>query len=55
MIKLELEVEEVNGVLGALGKLPFEVSAGLIQKIQQQAAPQVEQPEEENKPVAKKK
>ena len=47
MIKLELTVDEVNGVLGALGKLPFEVSAGLIKKVQEQAAPQVQAQNEE--------
>ena len=43
MITLELEVAEVNGVLNALGQMPFVQVQGLIMKIQGQAAPQVEQ------------
>ena len=41
MINLELEVAEVNGILQALGTLPFAQVALLIQKIQLQAQPQV--------------
>lgn len=41
MIKLELTVEEVNGILAALGELPTKTNAlFLIQKIQGQALPQ---------------
>jgi len=43
MIKLELEVNEVNGVLNALGQMPFVQVQALIAKIQGQAAPQVEE------------
>jgi len=43
MIKLELEVAEVNGILNALGQTPFVQVQALIVKIQGQAAPQVEQ------------
>ena len=43
MITLELEVEEVNAVLGGLGELPAKTVMGLIQKIQQQAQPQLMQ------------
>lgn len=47
-IKLELTVEEVNGILAALGELPTKTNAMfLIKKIQQQAQPQV--PSEETK------
>jgi hypothetical protein len=47
-IKLELEIEEVNGVLAVLGELPSKTGAwNLITKIQQQAIPQL--PAEENK------
>ena len=42
IIKLELTVAETNGVLQALGQMPFAQVASLIQKIQQQAAPQVQ-------------
>lgn len=41
MIKLDLEVNEVNAVLLALAKLPFETVAPLIEKIRIQAIPQV--------------
>jgi hypothetical protein len=40
-IKLDLSLEEVNAILGGLGELPAKASMGVIQKIQQQAAPQV--------------
>jgi len=43
MIKLELDIAEVNGVLNALGQLPFVQVQALIAKIQGQAAPQVQQ------------
>jgi hypothetical protein len=42
MIKLELTLEEVNGVLGSLGKMPYELAYPLIDKIKQQALPQVQ-------------
>ena len=40
MIKLELTVNEVNTILGSLGKQPFEAVASVISKIQEQGAPQ---------------
>ena len=43
-IKIDLSLDEINMVLGGLGELPAKASMGVIQKIQQQAAPQV-QPE----------
>ena len=43
MIKLELDIAEVNGILTALGQMPFVQVQALIVKIQGQAAPQVEQ------------
>ena len=42
MIKLDLEIAEVNGVLNALGQMPFVQVQALISKIQSQAAPQVQ-------------
>ena len=45
MIKLELEINEVNGIINALGQMPFVQVQGLIMKIQMQATPQVN-PEE---------
>lgn len=43
-IKLDLSLDEINMVLSGLGELPAKASMGVIQKIQQQASPQV-QPE----------
>jgi hypothetical protein len=41
-IKLELEIEEVNSLLGVLGELPSKTGAwNLIVKIKGQAEPQV--------------
>jgi hypothetical protein len=45
MIKLELSINEVNAVLLALAKLPFETVAPLIENIRNQSLPQV--PEDE--------
>jgi hypothetical protein len=42
MVKLELDIAEVNGVLTALGQMPYVQAQGLIAKIQEQAAPQVQ-------------
>jgi hypothetical protein len=51
MIKLELEIEEVNGILQCLGQLPTSSGAWpLVVKIKQQAEPQVPKEEKiENK------
>jgi hypothetical protein len=47
MIKLELSVEEVNGILGVLGDLPSKTGAWpLIVKIKEQAESQVPKQEE---------
>lgn len=40
-INLNLTIDETNATLMGLTKLPYEVSANIINKIQQQAAPQV--------------
>jgi hypothetical protein len=42
MIKLELDVNEVNTILRVLGKHPFDEVAALIVKIKQQGDPQAE-------------
>lgn len=54
-MKLELDLNEVNGVLNALGQLPYAQVEGLITKIRTQAIPQlaeepipVEEKEENN-------
>jgi hypothetical protein len=41
MIKLELDVNEVNTILRCLGKHPFDEIAALIMKIKNQGEPQV--------------
>jgi len=46
MIKLELTLDEVNGVLGSLGKMPYELAYPLIDKIKAQAIPQLPVAEE---------
>jgi hypothetical protein len=43
MLTLQLEIAEVNGILNALGNMPFIQVQALIAKIQGQAAPQVQQ------------
>jgi len=48
MITLKLELDEVNVVLNALGELPAKVSMPVIQKVQEQAQPQVAPAEENN-------
>jgi hypothetical protein len=47
MVKLELDIAEVNGVLAALGQMPYVQVIDLVLKIQVQAQPQVEQKAEE--------
>jgi hypothetical protein len=46
MIKFELSLEEAQIVLVGLSKLPYEAVAGLIDKIKEQAAPQIQPPAE---------
>jgi hypothetical protein len=47
MIKLELSVEEVNGILTVLGDLPTKTGAWvLLSKIKEQAEPQTKPVEE---------
>ena len=41
-MNFDLEVGEVNIVLQGLGELPGKLSMNLIQKIQEQAAPQMQ-------------
>lgn len=41
-IKLDLELEEVNGILMALGKAPYEMAQPIIDKVKSQAIPQVQ-------------
>jgi hypothetical protein len=44
-IKLELTLDEVNGIMVALGNLPYAQVMGLVEKIKLQAVPQVKQNE----------
>lgn len=44
MIKLELELGEVNQILTVLGEAPFKIAQPLIARIQQQAQPQANPP-----------
>lgn len=47
-LNLELTLDEVNGIIGALGELPTKSNAMfLIQKIQAQVIPQLPKPEED--------
>ena len=47
MIKLELDVNEVNVVLAGLGQLPFAQVEAVVVKIREQAIPQVQQSTQE--------
>jgi len=44
-IKLELTLDEINGVLSALGTMPYAQVSGLIEKVREQAIPQVPVPQ----------
>jgi hypothetical protein len=45
VIRLELDLAEVNGILKVLNELPTSSGAWpLVKKIEEQAAPQVEEP-----------
>jgi hypothetical protein len=43
MIKLELNIDEVNTILRVLGKHPFEEVVSLVGKIKSQGDPQAEE------------
>lgn len=45
MIELKLDLNEVNGILNALGQMPYIQVKDLIVKIKAQAQPQVEKKE----------
>lgn len=47
MITLNLELAELNIVMGALGQMPYAQVAEIVGKIRQQAIPQVQQAETE--------
>lgn len=48
MLKFELSLEEANIILASLSKQPFEVVSKLINKIQEQAAPQLQKSTEDS-------
>lgn len=51
-VKLELTLDEVNGILGVLGELPSKTGVWpLIGKIQSQVAPQVQTAQESAAPA----
>ena len=43
VLQYELTAEEANVVMASLAKQPFEIVAGLIDKLQRQAQPQLAQ------------
>ena len=46
-MKLELTINEVNAIMQALGNMPYAQVFELIQKIREQAQPQVAAPAQE--------
>jgi hypothetical protein len=46
VVKLELTVDEVNGILNALGHLPYSQVVNLIENIRSQAVKQINNPKE---------
>lgn len=46
-MKLELTINEVNQIMQALGNMPYAQVFELVQKIREQAQPQVEAPAQE--------
>ena len=49
MIKLDLSINEVNAILLALAKLPYETVAPLIEKVREQSLPQVPEDQRNDK------
>jgi hypothetical protein len=47
-LHLELDLNELNLVMGGLGKLPYEQSFQLVDKIRQQVAPQIQEQQQSN-------
>jgi hypothetical protein len=46
-MKLELSLDEINKILGVLGRQPYQEVEQLIAKVRRQALPQLQEPEEE--------
>ena len=50
-LNFQLTLDETNIILAALGKVPYEASAPVIDKLRQQAQPQLQQaPAQEEQP-----
>jgi hypothetical protein len=47
MIDLTLTVDEINKIMGVLGRQPFQEVEALIAKVRRQALPQLQEPEAE--------
>jgi hypothetical protein len=48
MIDLKLTIDEVNKIVGLLGRQPYQEVEQLIAKVRRQALPQLDQPEAED-------
>ena len=42
-MKFEFTIEEINTIMASLGKAPYEAVFQLVEKIRQQAAPQLQE------------
>lgn len=51
-ITLQLSIEDINLILASLGNQPYVQVFGVVQKIQQQAGPQVQAAAEKAVPMA---
>jgi hypothetical protein len=47
-LHLELDLNELNLVMGGLGKLPYEQSFQVVDKIRQQVAPQIQEQQQQS-------
>lgn len=50
-LKFEVSMDEANLIIGSLVKQPFEVVAGLVAKLQQQAQSQMQPPVDAPEPT----
>jgi hypothetical protein len=46
-MKLDLSLDEINKILGVLGRQPYQEVEQLIAKVRRQALPQLQEPEAE--------
>jgi hypothetical protein len=47
-MKLDLSLDEINKILGVLGRQPYQEVEQLIAKVRRQALPQLQEPEAED-------